>query len=302
MNDQPDQLDATADLLSQVFGDGPTTTLPYLSWLYRSNPCGFPYERNVEDTQGRSGHYAVIPQVYAGGADHWRACLSLNTAVAPRAQGKGLFVKLASQVIEDAAADGVCGVLGVSNRNSTPGFVRRLGFSVIRSLPTRLGVGLGAARSERLHEGDEAISAIARFECNQMKSAGAGPSQMWTEAMLRWRLNRPGASYVVLAGNSEGVVATHTLFRGVRFTVIVATFSDRSKGANVMPLIAAAMRRTRGCAFVYAGWNVHVPVYGLPLPRQLKPSPLNLIWRPTTVQAFEPRRLRRFEFLDFDAY
>jgi hypothetical protein len=67
--------------------------------------------------------------------------------------------------------------------------------------------------------------------------------------------------------------------------------------------VRTALRHHRAAFAVYAGFNGRARVRGVPPPRRLQPSPLNLIVRhldPTVDQ--DAIRLHPFEFLDMDAY
>lgn len=292
----------TAHLLQEAFGESSVTSLAYLDWLYGRNPAGRQIERNLDDAAGRAGHYSVVPQAWTDGDRAWRIALSLNTAVAPRAQGQGLFTRLASGVMTDAAAQGVSGVIGVANANSTPGFLRKLQFQHLGALPVHVGAtlpaGAGAAVASVV-DGDAAIERIAGFN----RLAPRGLRQDWTPATLAWRLHRPGARYIALADSECGLVAALTHQRGLAFTAVLGTFASQPTG-GLMRLIALAGDRLGARLHVYAGWNRLTRVTGASLPDALKPSPLNLIWRSLGDAGAGPDigNLQRFEFLDFDAY
>ena len=55
------ELESTARLLADVFPGSSTASATYLDWQYVRNPAGVVVETNLDDDQGRAGHYAVIP-------------------------------------------------------------------------------------------------------------------------------------------------------------------------------------------------------------------------------------------------
>lgn len=140
MADTPADICSTSALLVEAFGNGEVTSERYLDWLYLKNPAGPPVEENLNDAEGRIGHYAVIPKLIQKGTTSWRIGLSLNTAVAARARGRGLFTSLATAVLARSQVEGLKGIVGVANANSTPGFVGKLGFHLEQSLPVKVGV------------------------------------------------------------------------------------------------------------------------------------------------------------------
>ena len=82
-----------------------------------------------------------------------RAALSLNTAVHERGRGGGVFVELGERTVGKAAELGVESVVGVANANSTPGFVRRLGFDLLAPLPAKMITPLPGS-SAGIHSAD----------------------------------------------------------------------------------------------------------------------------------------------------
>ena len=132
-------------------------------------------------------------------------------------------------------------------------------------------------------------------------------AQSWTPEFLRWRLSRPSGGYVLhLTHDALAVsVLAHARFR-VRCAVLLKVFPrpGATLPVSATPFIAAACTHHRAALCVYAGFNAHVPVRGLPSPRKLQPSPLNLVFKSldeqrTPAAGFE---LDTFEFLDMDAY
>jgi len=298
-------LEATAGLLSEVFPGSHVANVDYLRWLYRESPFGPVIESNLDDDRGRVGHYALVPITLArDGVDH-PAALSLNTAVHERGRGGGVFVRLGGRTIEKAAETGVESVIGVANANSTPGFVRRLGFELLTPLPAKMITPLPGT-SAGIHSADlrsgsvdlglgsdaDAILAVPR----------RGEARRWTAETLAWRLRRPGAGYAVHRGS--GLLAFSCLERraGLRIAVLLKVFAASPlSGATARGLVRAVCRHHRAPFALHAGLNDLVGFAGVAVPERLRYSPLNLIHRSLVT----PRRdasIVRFEFLDFDAY
>jgi hypothetical protein len=66
-------------------------------------------------------------------------------------------------------------------------------------------------------------------------------------------------------------------------------------------VVRAACRFHRAPVALHVGLNQHVSLSGLPLPKRLRESPLNLIFRDLD-ETPRPASIVNFEFLDFDAY
>ncbi|MGH8853306.1 MAG: GNAT family N-acetyltransferase [Telluria sp.] len=251
-------------------------TPAYLDWLYLANPDGTAVGYDAWDGERLAAHYVCIPaRAWVEGLEV-RVLLSLNTATHPDYQGKGLFTKLAAMTYEAGAQQGYDGVYGVANANSTPGFVRKLGFQLVRPLEARVGLG-------RLRHAPKAAAPALSFE------------RSWSLDALAWRCANP----------HNRVSQRHA---GGRLQLHAAALSHIPAYAELdgagLPLqsgghAASPLRLFIGLAPDASSryWNY------ASIPASLRPSPLNLIWRGFTprVPQLDPARIQ-FTFLDFDAY
>lgn len=298
---------ATGRILSDVFPGSRIGGADYLRWLYRDSPAGPVVETNIDDEAGRSAHYAVVPCRFATREREITVGLSLNTAVSERARGGGVFTRIAEQTIEAAREQGYDAIVGVANANSTPGFLRRLGFTLIASLPATVLVprpGKGPA-VETLAAGALDVAgdpAVAELLASVHRPA-RGIEPVWSPESLAWRLASPGARYAVHRLPGALVVSTSERRSGVDVAVILAMLADHDLDrAEVDAIVRAACRRHRAPFALHAGVHAGADVRGVPLPRRLRPSPLNLIFRWLDPDQLAAPHVGRFEFLDFDAY
>jgi GNAT superfamily N-acetyltransferase len=121
-------------ILNQTFGKKNFFSTEYLEWLYYSNPQGNVVGFDAYCNNELAAHYVCIPAFYYVDGRVRKYILSLNTATHPSFQGKGLFIKLANCTYEKASLMGFEGVIGVANSNSTHGFIKKLGFDLVKSL------------------------------------------------------------------------------------------------------------------------------------------------------------------------
>jgi GNAT superfamily N-acetyltransferase len=251
----------------------------YLAWLYVDNPDGKAVGYDAWDGERLAAHYVCIPaRAWVEGLEV-PVLLSLNTATHPDYQGKGLFTKLASMTFEAGAAQGFDGVYGVANANSTPGFVRKLGFQLVRPLEARVGVG-------GLQHAPKAAPAALSFE------------RSWSADALRWRCANPHNP--VFMKNGAGKLRFHAAASGHKlpaYAELDAGGVDLAAPTGAPPL--SPLRLFIGLAPDASSsyWNY------ASIPMSLRPSPLNLIYRSFAprVAALDPARIA-FSFLDFDAY
>jgi GNAT superfamily N-acetyltransferase len=300
-------IDATATLLERTFPDTPRISQPqYLRWLYEESPFGAVIEANLDDEQGRAGHYALVPVALSSDGSEVPGALSLNTAVDERARGGGVFVRLASDAIELAEQRGVRMVVGVANANSTPGFVRRLSFELLGPLPaTVLLPAPGRPHRVRSAWTDAAAFApggIAADLDRLLAPPPNGLARSWTAEALRWRLAAPGSHYALHRSEHALMVSTADRSKPVPVAMLLKVFATEPLDATERAaLVRAACRVQRAPLAVHVGVNEMVGFRGLPLPGRLRSSPLNLIVR--RLEGAPPQsQIARFEFLDFDAY
>lgn len=268
-----------ADLFRACFPTAAKLADPaYLRWLYTENPCGNAVGFNARVEGRLAAHYVCVPADILVGDRPIRALLSLNTATHPDFQGKGLFTRLAELTYENAAADGFDLVYGVANANSTPGFVRKLGFALVAPLESRVGLGrLGRFDWGRLSE-------IARFR------------HAWSAETLAWRMRNPAGRISMHASDGDVV------------RVSAATGRWAMRAWAEIPMSTEVRERSENVPVGLRVWLGLLPAgfgrMGLyhPLPQRLRPSPLNLIVRGLqTPFALAPEEVF-FNFLDFDAF
>ncbi|MFL6671685.1 MAG: GNAT family N-acetyltransferase [Massilia sp.] len=284
MRFEPVQLDdgtlaRYGDLFAACFPDTAKFTPRYLAWLYVANPDGTAVGYDAWDGERLAAHYVCIPARAWVEGHQVPVLLSLNTATHPDYQGKGLFTKLAAMTYEAGAAQGFDGVYGVANANSTPGFVRKLGFQLVRPLEARIGLG-------RLAHRPKPSPATLSFE------------RSWSEAALAWRCANPHNP--VWSRQRGALRQFHAAAFGNRlpaYAELDAPRLDVAVPAGAPPL--SPLRLFIGLApdIGASYWNY------ASIPMRMRPSPLNLIYRSFTsrVAALDPARIQ-FSFLDFDAY
>ena len=276
----PKNYQAYIDLINACFPGNLKFSLDYLDWLYRQNPEGEVVGFDAWEGNRLASHYVTIPARARIFGQEIRLLLSLHTATHPDFQGRGLFTKLAEKTYEEAANQGFEAVYGVANANSTPGFIKKLNFSLVSKLSAQIGIGRRGI-DFNLHKNTE-------FYCD------------WSEKTLNWRRQNPINPVRVIEKNATNLFVADSLptikvmaelpTHGLN----LARSSDTIQKTIVNParlflgLVPSAMNRT--------------DLY-LEIPDFLRPSLLNLIFLSlrNSNLTFSPRSVY-FTFLDFDAY
>jgi len=275
----PAALASYAELFRACFSHATHLTPEYLHWLYAQNPAGTVIGMDAMEGDRLAAHYVCVP------ADVWlfgekrRALLSLNTATHPDFQGKGLFTALAKKTYESGADQGFTAVFGVANGNSTPGFIRKLGFQLVTPLDARVGLGRPV----------DVDWARVRTEAEFRRA--------WTQEDLAWRVASPANRLLVSArpGQSSALFArTDRKAIDVWGETELSLEGDTSRTRSPSPLRLFLGRYPAGTARY---------VRSVSIPSFLRPSPLNLIYRDLRSEGAQVGADRVcFNFFDFDAY
>jgi len=272
-------LERYAVLFKQCFPGAHHFTMEYLQWLYVENPAGKAVGMDAVSGGQLAAHYACIPAKVALNGASVNALLSLNTATHPDFRGQGLFTNLARLTFKAAESGGFSAVYGVANANSTPGFVRKLGFQLVRKLDARLGFG------RQLSIDWERSLRVSQFR------------REWDLPQLSWRTRNPYNPVVVRAsadGITELYAKTDKKFIYAWGEVPISTPPHENSSAPV-----------NLCPRLFLGISPSDTVrnkFSISIPDKLRPSPLNFIFRPLDREIAIDRNRVSFSFIDFDAY
>lgn len=266
-------LEGYCQLFAECFPATANYSVNYLKWLYTENPRGQAVGFDAWSQGVLAAHYVCVPVHYQRDGRLVTGILSLNTATREAFRGKGLFPRLAEATYAEAARLGFDFVIGVANANSTPGFVKRLGFDLISPLDAKIGAAIGVAGV-----------------------GSAAFSSLWDQETLSWRRRSPrnpvfahdahgGARLWADAGRKPFIVVAER--RGVAF--------DRA-GSGPMPWRPQLFIGLVPPATGYRGIAIDVP-------ERFRASPLNLIFRVLSANLGVPAKADiGFDFLDFDAF
>ena len=276
------ELESVATLLTSVFPKAKHFSVEYLRWQYKENPDGEAVTLNAYHGEELIAHYAVIPILMNLDGQKTLGCLSLNTAVAPKAHGRGLFTRLASQCYKTAFEKGYKFIIGVANANSTPGFVNNLDFQLVKSLDAFFFYG----------NVPHLLSDKGKIFCRD-----------WNDATLMWRLNRPFTSYRISGGSGDKLVYSASQLSGIDVCCLQVSQERIYSLHNEKELNLPQRNLLRPKIWIGVSPKAHKFSFKIPIPKLLRPSPLNLIFKDLTGRNIEinPERVQ-FEVLDFDAY
>jgi hypothetical protein len=268
----------TANLLTAVFGASTQFTPEFVDWEYNKNPVGTAVGFNAWAGNELAAHYVTQPIVAHLNGKKTKGLLSLNSATHENHRGKRLFTLLAEKTFELGLASGYEFVIGVANANSTPGFLKHLGFTLVAPLEVKFGLGTPD------------VTLTTDYEY----------ARDWDKDLLAWRINNPKLQYVVKMKKDHFTVLAPTGKFGIH--AVLGTFPLELLPENIQ------LKTSTGLNPLSIWMGMDEPLSWkrkpyFPFPNSLKPSPLNLIFRDLTDLGRMPKSNQiKFLSLDFDAY
>jgi hypothetical protein len=177
------------DGISELFIDsfGKPLSKDLWEWAYQLNPAGEPLVSMALCENKVVGHYAVIPLNLVNGTQGVDGFLSMTTMVAPDFRMLKLFQILAERVytrIESCGRPSI--VFGFPNSNSAPGFVKRLGWTLLEDCSV---VKIKKHQIER-------VKKVLQHE----REAGGYRVDLRSDSVSRWRQTKPNQSWVLSGG------------------------------------------------------------------------------------------------------
>jgi GNAT superfamily N-acetyltransferase len=250
VRDDDSALIESQQLLQQVFSEhADKFSFEYLKWQYADNTAGPAVGFNAYAGEVLAAHYVTTPIYMILNGQRVPGLLSLNTATHPDYRGKRLFTLLAERTYEYATEKGYQFVIGVANANSTHGFLKHLGFYLVAPLEVKVGVG-----------------DPYRFDVPSEKNRVA-----YDEATLKWRLSCPVFQYSSAGKSIYGRIGIPL------FHTAVGKLPD---GITRKQL---GLKKTFDVFNLYIGLGLDkVPGLYAPLPKFIKRSPFNLIFKDLT--------------------
>jgi GNAT superfamily N-acetyltransferase len=275
----PDKLARYRELFAACFPAATHLDTRYLTWLYGANPAGTAIGFDAWAGEHLAAHYVCVPVDAVMSGRPMRVMLSLNTATHPDFQGQGLFTRLAEATYALGAQRGIEAVYGVANANSTPGFLRKLGFMLVRPLDALIGAG--------------PLCAYEPAGANEVSFR-----RFWSTQALHWRISNPARPYRLIALDT-GRIGAHAPTGRVglhAWDELPAPVGMDVPHARLTQPILRLHLGLRPSSWVRRRSWVEVP-------RRLRPSPLNLIFRPLAAGLATPASDSVvLGQLDFDAF
>lgn len=213
------------------------------------NPDGPAISSSAFDGDKMIAHVSLAPQKMLVKGQVVNCVLAMSGVSHPDYRGKRLLSSLSNIAIEEAAKQGYAFVYGLANGNSFPGLARYCGYSFITRLNVMMGFGTG------IYEDEEKTYTYRRY---------------WSDEALAWRFSQGKYRKVgncILGQFSTGVET----FMGTLPTQSQVQISDNNNYKPFFPQVK-----------LYVGLGAKLPWSYIKVPKFIKHSPFNLIFRDLT--------------------
>jgi len=263
-----------SQLLTKVFPSTDKFTNEFLEWEYLHNPNGPVVGFNAYFGTKLVAHYATQPISVLIHGSKIKGLLSINTATHPDHRNNNLFLKLVNLTCDYAKNNDHNFIFGIANSNSTHGFINKLGFQFVTSLKTKIGIGK-----------------IFKISVDENHSF----ERIWTERDLLWRVNNPSKQYFI--NNNEIIAPVDKFSINAPMHVI-----DKDLPKNLNLPILKGLNLIK----LYVGIDNSIDwkkSYYFDIPKQLKPSPLNMIFKDLTQNELKlDSKSVKIRLIDFDGF
>ncbi len=241
-----DELERLVELQNIVYKErGLVFTNDTFRHWYIDNPDGPVISYNAFDGNKMVAHQSFVPERMLVDRRIVKCLRSMAVVTLPDYRGRGIFSQLTNAAVKDSIRQGYEFIYAVANDNSYPAFIKYCGFSFV----TRLNVKMGICRAIQFDED----KTYKRF---------------WTKETLAWRLSQEEyfKSGNAIFGSFKPGIKT---FMGIH---------DDSMLSNITNL-----KEKIPCGLtLYVGLGAELPWTLFNVPKFIKHSPFNLVYRDLT--------------------
>jgi GNAT superfamily N-acetyltransferase len=244
--DNDTELQQLVDLQNEVYQKrGLHFTKDIFRYWYLENPEGKVISYNAFDQGRLVAHQSFVPERMLVEGQITKCVRSMAVVTHSDYRGKGLLSQLTNAALEDVKNEGYAFAYAVTNGNSVSSFVNHCGFSFVTRLRVKMGFGKGLT-----------------------EDGGKTYRRFWSKDSLNWRLRN--GKYVrsdeVIIGKFK--LGVNTIMGMMDPSLVDATeYKDRKIPCGIN---------------LYVGLGAKLPWSYWDVPKFIKHSPFNLVFRDLT--------------------
>ncbi|MBN7813044.1 GNAT family N-acetyltransferase [Algoriphagus sp. H41] len=250
--DQGD-LPAIIDLLRASLGEKLTPKSEALwRWKHQANPFGKSPVLLAEDAGELVGVRAFLRWEFEHRGKTIRACRAVDTATHPDFQGKGIFSRLTTKLVEQVSGEGVHVIFNTPNVKSAPGYLK-MGWKEWGKLPLRISPHLNARSGSKDSVDWKSIATLIQNLENQEKCSPKIRTRL-VPGYIRWRYQDiPLADYKFLSDGESYLlvyrIKAGKLGREFRLCDIFTTHDLREQQSKDLGRLLGMEIRSSGARF-----------------------------------------------------
>lgn len=249
--------------------------IEYLDWMYNKNPDGKYIGIDCFDEKKLIGQVGGIPYQFFWEHKKLKILISINVCVDEDYRGKRLFNKMAIEFEKYAEESNYDGIIAIGNKSATPAWIKSIKLINLGELDTFLGIG--EIKEENLNK-----KKFNFYSC-------------WNSKKLNWRINNPKNKTFIINNNKE--IKSVYAFTKYPFIQAYAPLIFHNNKIQTNSL------NKKIYPFIFLGKILNLKNKNiLKIPKILKPSPLNFLYKFFNIKKNLKKNEIFFTFLDFDIF
>lgn len=250
--------------------------LEYLNWLYNKNPSGQYIGIDCFDNEILIGQVGGIPAEFFWQGKKIKVIISINVCVNDNYRGQKLFRKMADKFEIIVKKNNFDGIIAIGNRSATPAWTRSINLINLGELEAFMGLG-------EINENN--------FDTNHYDFYSH-----WDNKKISWRLDNPNNKTFIKKGKNK----IKSIYSITKYPFIKAhapilnyrnsDFLDYTEINTLQPFIFIGK--------IGSLKNKNI----LHVPKNLRPSPLNFLYKFFNPSIKLEKENIFFTFMDFDIF
>ncbi len=246
----------------------------YFNWLYKKNPTGNYLGIDAFHNNKLIGQVGGIPLNFKFYNNYIKTLVSINVCVDEQYRGNKLFLNLSKNLEKFLMEENFELIIAIGNKQATPAWKKSINLKYLTQLKSYLG--------------------FYNFSKIETNLANYNLYMEWSENLINWRCLNPLNETRIINYKNKNLIQAAT---GIPFTKVYSNFPINF--SNQQPSVNFDLNLK-----IYIGLTNEINSNFLfrKIPENLKPSPLNFLYKFLKKDYDLKEKEVLFSFLDFDAF